>query len=627
MTKLKFKIFFLTLLLAVFLPVLSLATDFELFHTTVSGIVLDNGTEEPIDNATVNFYSTNSTFYPYPFASCHTNNGEYFIDLKYFINLLYPPNLIDIEVEAINYEKEIKTDVEILKFVPNNIDFSLKKKKTPVIIVPGILGTDYRGGNRILDPIMHIYDNLYNALLWEGYTPDKDLFDLPYDWGKTNIATAEYLKNKIDEVKIIANVDKVNLITHSMGGLVARQYIENSYENDIDKLIFLGTPHNGATKSYLTWENGDFGPKKIDKIWEVLLTIFAYTRGYDDLYDYIHTHITSVKELLPTYDYLRDADTGQLRDYPDNYPVNTFLDDLNSQENLDTLINSGIDIANIVSDSDISTLDTLVVENSDDDKKWEHGEPTSYEFSFGDGTVLIKSAKGFMGDYSIIVNSDHSDLPTKAINQILTILNPHIIEFPTEHSIEWVTVDDILVITVHSPINILVTAPDGSQIGDGSDLNNQIPLAFYSGTEDPEFITIPNPLEGNYEIKAIGTDSGAYEIEVNYINDTEQKLIQTISGKAKSGENYEHNFDFDSCDYNYYNDHNNQWKIKKFYKTCFKKCLREYNMCSKKYLHNHKFKNFVKNVKNSKKYINIKKCKNNNKRDCNCKIFKFCNDF
>ncbi|MCD4705761.1 lamin tail domain-containing protein, partial [bacterium] len=538
MTKLKFKIFFLTLLLAIFLPVLSLATDFVILYVNVSGIVLDNETEEPINNAIINFYSATSDYYP-P-ASCNTDkNGKYSIDL------IYPPPLMDIEVQAVNYEKTRKTDIEILKFIPNNIDFSLKKKKTPVIIIHGITGSWYKQKKGwVLDPIMHTYDNLYSALIWEGYTPDKDLFNFSYDWGKINIATAEYLKNKIDEVKIITNVDKVNLITHSMGGLVARQYIESNYKNDIDKLIFLGTPHNGANRAYLMWEGTTGFQEKEGFILKLFFLLKAHACDLD-LYDYIHMHVTSISELLPTYDYLRDADTGQLRDYPDNYPTNSFLENLNSQENLDILINSGIEISNIVSDSDISTLDTLVVENSDDDKKWEHGEPTSYEYSAGDGTVLIKSAKGFMGDYSIVVNSDHSDLPTKAINQVLAILNPYIIEFPTEHSIDWVTVDDILVITVHSPINILVTAPNGSQIGNQSDPNNQIPLAFYSGTEDPEFITIPNPLKGNYKIEAFGTGSGEYEIEVNYINDTQQELIQTISGNAKNGENYDHSFDFE----------------------------------------------------------------------------------
>ena len=46
-------------------------------------------------------------------------------------------------------------------------------------------------------------------------------------------------------------------MAHSMGGLVAREYTQSAdYENDIDQLIFLGTPHRGSPKDYLAWEAG-----------------------------------------------------------------------------------------------------------------------------------------------------------------------------------------------------------------------------------------------------------------------------------------------------------------------------------------------------------------------------------
>ncbi len=55
------------------------------------------------------------------------------------------------------------------------------------------------------------------------------------------------LKLMIDAVKIVTGVDKVDIIAHSMGGLVTRNYItSNLYQNDIKKLIMLGTPNEGA---------------------------------------------------------------------------------------------------------------------------------------------------------------------------------------------------------------------------------------------------------------------------------------------------------------------------------------------------------------------------------------------
>ena len=81
------------------------------------------------------------------------------------------------------------------------------------------------------------------------------LFTFPYDWRADNNITARLLKEKIQRVKEISGRDKVDIVAHSMGGLVARSYIEgNDYQNDIDQVVFLGTPHLGSPESYLKYE-------------------------------------------------------------------------------------------------------------------------------------------------------------------------------------------------------------------------------------------------------------------------------------------------------------------------------------------------------------------------------------
>jgi len=54
------------------------------------------------------------------------------------------------------------------------------------------------------------------------------LFIFPYDWRVDNNLTAELLKEKIRLVKEITGASKVDIIAHSMGGLVARSYVESS---------------------------------------------------------------------------------------------------------------------------------------------------------------------------------------------------------------------------------------------------------------------------------------------------------------------------------------------------------------------------------------------------------------
>ena len=193
----------------------------------------------------------------------------------------------------------------------------------PVIIVPGIMGSWNVSGEWELDPIMHTYDNLWEALKLAGYKEDKTLFAFPYQWRDSNVISADYLKKKINDVKDTCECEKVDLVAHSMGGLVARAYIQsNDYQDDVDQLIFLGTPHKGSPKSYLTWEAAEGFEKFKEVIAKIYFSIEAHLLGYDSLFAYIQNGVKSVEQLLPDYAYLRDAGEISSRPYGRiNYPV------------------------------------------------------------------------------------------------------------------------------------------------------------------------------------------------------------------------------------------------------------------------------------------------------------------
>ncbi|MEK6983700.1 MAG: alpha/beta fold hydrolase [Nanoarchaeota archaeon] len=57
------------------------------------------------------------------------------------------------------------------------------------------------------------------------------------------------LKDLIDTVKQRTSKPKVHIIAHSMGGLVARRYIQIFGEDDIDKLIMIAVPNKGISGS------------------------------------------------------------------------------------------------------------------------------------------------------------------------------------------------------------------------------------------------------------------------------------------------------------------------------------------------------------------------------------------
>jgi len=87
----------------------------------------------------------------------------------------------------------------------------------------------------------------------------------PY-WGEgcANKDIRDYskkLKDRISEIKQETGAPKVDLVAHSMGGLISRWYIQNSgYRNDVNQLIMLGTPNHGSQMSRLEWLNFDIAP-------------------------------------------------------------------------------------------------------------------------------------------------------------------------------------------------------------------------------------------------------------------------------------------------------------------------------------------------------------------------------
>lgn len=111
--------------------------------------------------------------------------------------------------------------------------------------------------------ILSQYSDLIRFLDGLGfYERENALLTCPYDWRKGNAQAAEKLANLLDDAVQRRGATKINLIAHSMGGLVARYYLE---KGDFDRrpgfakvarLITLGTPHRGAPES-VRYARGD----------------------------------------------------------------------------------------------------------------------------------------------------------------------------------------------------------------------------------------------------------------------------------------------------------------------------------------------------------------------------------
>lgn len=156
-----------------------------------------------------------------------------------------------------------------------------------VILVPGIMGSElWKGPTQIwpgsalelllpyphmdalLDPTTAVgdivrkvsistqYSALVDALNTCGFIeggPTPTLKVFPYDWRKDNSLAAAQLAEVVDTMaKALGAEADITLVSHSMGGLVSRYYLESGLFDAragiraVKQLITLATPHRGA---------------------------------------------------------------------------------------------------------------------------------------------------------------------------------------------------------------------------------------------------------------------------------------------------------------------------------------------------------------------------------------------
>jgi pimeloyl-ACP methyl ester carboxylesterase len=98
----------------------------------------------------------------------------------------------------------------------------------------------------------------------QNSSADTTLFVFAYDWRKSNSENAQLLAEYIRCIQGIHGEDTgVNILAHSMGGLLTREYIrQNPEDHSIDKVVTVATPWLGSPEAILAIEQGesDFPP-------------------------------------------------------------------------------------------------------------------------------------------------------------------------------------------------------------------------------------------------------------------------------------------------------------------------------------------------------------------------------
>jgi len=147
---------------------------------------------------------------------------------------------------------------------------------------------------------------------------------------------------------------------------------------------------------------------------------------------------------------------------------------------------------------------------------------TSKAIKVGSYSLRYLFSPGY-GEYRIIL---------RLWNKELTELYDEIV-FP---SLEY---KPLAMFYLYSPANFYITDPWGRHIGvdpSTGQIVNNIPGAVYTGPEsEPEVITIPDPIDGNYDVQLIGTATGNYSLTMELISQN-TTVYQTYFGEINKNE-------------------------------------------------------------------------------------------
>ena len=381
----------------------------------------------------------------------------------------------------------------------------------PVVIIPGMMASWNKEG--ILEgqqnpttpwkllPFVKEYEGLVQTLKNLGYQEGINLFLFPYDWRKSVDTLSGQLNQFIDSTVLPHNPgSKIQLVGHSLGGLVTRAWTQtDTHKDTVHNLVTVASPHKGTIQPYKPWEGGDIAQDNSFLSLASRIILELNRRSFSTAKTVIQTQLPVLQDLLPTENFLKRASDGTFINISDMMVKNTWLSDLNSNApSIYTLLTAikGTGFSQ-------TPLTYTVTPPSWLDKalgNWADGKPTGQDVSDGDGIIPITRAS--LDDPSITVSQNHSNTvaSTEGIKKILETL-----EIPfTENNVvsgQATTIQPGLLFLLRSPATLKVV---------------------YNGQTYTDFdgiIFIPNAENGTYQATVTGTGSGTYRLAIGQLSD------------------------------------------------------------------------------------------------------------
>jgi len=296
-----------------------------------------------------------------------------------------------------------------------------RKSRTPLVFVPGLFGSMSSiiipgTGHWSFGVAYVFYEPFIQMLERLGYQLDVDLFIVYYDWRQRIPDIVDtYLTPVMNRARRVTGAARVNVICHSMGGLVARGYVQSQhYQNDVDQLILLCTPNAGSPSNYRYWTGGILATSTDapDNIVTAAMNSYLDNLKHDNPGDplgAVHTMFPSLHDIVPARDYGSYLIVG-----PDNamrfipyrtmQVQNIFLDRLNAGRAM--IYHRGVRVT-LVAGTGKRTVQWLQnkVQGSVQEGT-EGGIWRTVNSDAGDGNVMVSSVFVLEGD-QYLIEGDH----------------------------------------------------------------------------------------------------------------------------------------------------------------------------------------------------------------------------
>lgn len=410
--------------------------------------------------------------------------------------------------------------------------------RAPVVIIPGLMSSWNKDAilhnktvpqsNWYVPSFIKEYTGITKTLDNLGWQKNIDYFVFAYDWRKHIEDTATDLNIFLQEKIFNTNPDvKINIVGHSLGGLVGRIWQQKYRTQKIAHLITVGSPHKGVVQVYKPLEAGEIN-RENTFLWLTEKLLLAINKSsFETDRETIRSMLPVAYDLFPTFNFLKN-ENGEEIDINSMTIKNTTL--LSYNQTFSAIFPVFTSLYGEKGD----TPNGFIIKPADAINQilgnYQDGQPLSVFYEAGDYTVLSKSAKD--DEDAQKFSFDHGEIITQknAIQKILEILQISYQDKDIARG-ESTHISPSLIFLIKSPAMMQVK------------YNNQI------FNEEDGIVFIPNAQSGNYELTVKGVDNGTYQVIIGQIaenNDLWEITDGSITQSPPASQQDSYSFSFDN---------------------------------------------------------------------------------